>query len=437
MRAVDVIRKKRDGLPLSPAELRAVAAAATTGAWPDYQLSALLMAIVLRGLSPEETAGLTAAMADSGERLDWSDLPAPAVDKHSTGGVGDTTSLVLVPLAAVCGVAVPMISGRGLGHSGGTLDKLEAIPGFRTRLTLDEFRAAVLRRGAAIVGATDRIAPADRKLYELRDVTATVESVPLITASILSKKLAAGPAALVLDVKVGDGAFMKAPADARRLAESLVRVAAAEGLRAEALITDMDQPLGFAVGSALEVAESVATLRGEGPADLEALSVALAARMLRQGGVTDTDAAAEARVRDALTSGRGLEKFREIIEEQGGDPRVIDDPSRLPAAPLRRTLTANRSGFVDRLEAEPVGWAAMLLGAGRETAADVIDPSAGVLLRAKRGDRVAVGDALAELHGRDEDRLTAAAEVVRAAYVIADEPPAPPPLIRETIPGGE
>src|SRR3954454_3947259 len=327
MRAVDVIRKKRDGLALSAAEIDAFVAAATRGEWPDYQVAALLIAVVLRGMDAAETAHLTGAMVRSGERLDWSDL-GPAVDKHSTGGVGDKTSFVLAPIAAACGAIVPMISGRGLGHTGGTLDKLESIPGLRTSLTLDEIRETVRRAGCVIASQTAEIAPADRALYALRDVTATVESVPLICASIMSKKIAEGIGSLVMDVKCGGGAFMKTHADAKRLAESLVSIGTMNGVRTEAILTAMDHPLGKAVGNALEVIESIETLKGRGPADVETLSVTLAARMVYLAGRVASPAEAEGQVRAALMSGRGVEKFRQIIARQGGDPRVIDDYGR-------------------------------------------------------------------------------------------------------------
>jgi pyrimidine-nucleoside phosphorylase len=332
MRAVDVIRKKRDGLELTPAEIEYFVHGVTAQTWPDYQSSALLMALWLRGMSAEETAALTRAMANSGQQLDLSDIPGPKVDKHSTGGVGDKTSLILAPLAAACGVVVPMMSGRGLGHTGGTLDKLESIPGFRVHLDLQEFKQVLREVGCAMIGQTTAIAPADRILYALRDVTATVESIPLITASIMSKKLAEGIDGLVLDVKSGQGAFMKVRAQARLLADSLVAAGNADGLRTEALLTNMDAPLGFAVGNAVEVEECIATLSGNGPADLEELSVKLAARMVRMAGVKATLEAAEAEVRDALDSGRGLEKFRELIQRQGSDPAIVDDPKRLPHA---------------------------------------------------------------------------------------------------------
>ena len=433
MRAVDVIRKKRDGQALARGEVEAFVAGATSGAWADYQASALLMAIVLRGMSADETAWLTGAMVRSGVRLDLSDLPGPKVDKHSTGGVGDKTSLILAPLAAACGVVVPMISGRGLGHTGGTLDKLESIPGFRVGLSLDEFRAALRRAGCALIGQTAEIAPADRKLYALRDVTATVESVPLITASILSKKIAEGIEALVMDVKCGRGAFMKTRADARRLAESLVANGNANGVRTEALVTAKDVPLGRMVGNSLEVVESLETLKGRGPRDLEALSVTLAARMVRLGGLAASPGEAEAKVRAALTSGRGLEKFREVVAGQGGDPRIVDDYSWLPAAPHRAVVTAPRPGWVSGLHAEMVGRAAMLLGAGRERLDQSVDHAVGAVVMAHQGDEVKTGDPLIEVHYRDTAKLGAALALLRDAYEIADAPPATPPLILETL----
>ena len=431
-RAVEIIRKKREGEALDQEAVEAFVAAATSGAWPEYQVSALLMAIVLRGMTPQETAWLTEAMVHSGVKLDWSDLPGAKVDKHSTGGVGDKTSLVLAPLAAACDVVVPMMSGRGLGHTGGTLDKLESIPGFRVGLTLDEFRAALRRVGCALIGQTAEIAPADKKLYALRDVTATVESIPLISASIMSKKIAEGIDALVLDVKCGRGAFMKSRADARRLAESLVAIGKANGVRTEALLTAMDTPLGRAVGNALEVAECFETLKGKGPSELEALSVALAARMLRLGGVA-ADGAAEAKVRDALASGRGLEKFRQIIEQQGGDPRVVDDYRRLPTAPNRTIVKAERSGFLKGLDAELVGRATMVLGAGRNRVEDAVDHAVGAVVLVKPGEAVRAGDALLELHYRHADRLGEALQLIGAACAIGDEPPAPRPIILEAI----
>jgi pyrimidine-nucleoside phosphorylase len=433
MRAVDILRKKRDGQALDRAEVEAFVAAATAGTWPDYQLSALLMAVVIRGMNADETSWLTGAMVHSGVKLDWADLPGPKVDKHSTGGVGDKTSLILAPLAAACGVLVPMMSGRGLGHTGGTLDKLESIPGFRVGLSLDEFRAALRRVGCALIGQTREIAPADRVLYALRDVTATVESIPLITASILSKKIPEGIEGLVMDVKCGRGAFMKTREDAKKLAETLAAIGNAQGVRTEAVLTAMDVPLGRAVGNSLEVIESLETLKGRGPRDLETLSVFLAGRMLLLAGVVDTAEEAGQRVRAALKSGQGLEKFRQIIAEQGGDPRVVDDYGRLPAAPGRRAVSAPRPGFVAGLDAELIGRAGMLLGAGRTRVEDTIDPGVGVMIRAHRGEQVRQGDALVELHYRDPGPLESAVQLAQRAYTIEDAAPAPQPLLLEMI----
>ena len=351
MRAVDIIRKKRDGEVLDRAEIDHFVAGATDGSWPDYQISALLMAIVLKGMGDEETAWLTEAMARSGTRFDLQGLPGRKVDKHSTGGVGDKTSLVLAPLAAACGAAVPMMSGRGLGHTGGTLDKLESIAGFRVDFSSRDIVEALADVGCVIVGQTRDIAPADRRLYRLRDVTATVESIPLITASIMSKKLAEGIDGLVLDVKVGCGAFMKTVKEAEQLAQSMVRAGQLAGVRTEALLTRMDAPLGRTVGNAIEVVESIETLRGQGPRDLTELSVILASRMVLMAGRADTIEAAEGQVREAIASGAGLDRFRRMVERQGGDPGVVDDPSRLPLAPGREFARAPRAGYVTGLDA--------------------------------------------------------------------------------------
>ncbi|HXH05745.1 MAG TPA: thymidine phosphorylase, partial [Vicinamibacterales bacterium] len=325
MHAVDILRRKRDGASLTRDEIRFIAAGAASGDLPDYQLAAWLMAVVLRGMTEEETAWLTEAMADSGERLDLSDVPGPKIDKHSTGGVGDKTSLLVAPLAAACGVRVPMMSGRGLGHTGGTVDKLQAIPGFRLDLSAEDVKAALARVGCVMLAQTEHIAPADRRLYHLRDVTATIESIPLICASILSKKIAEGIEGLVLDVKTGRGAFMRREAEARRLAEWLVAIGTRAGLRTEALLTDMDAPLGLAVGNALEVVEAIEALSGRGPDDLVTLSVLLAARMVRMGGLAGSLEEAARRVRDALASGRARETFARMVEQQGADPRVVDE----------------------------------------------------------------------------------------------------------------
>jgi pyrimidine-nucleoside phosphorylase len=433
MRAVDVIRRKRDGLELPEPAIDAFVTAAACGLWPDYQLAAVLMAIYLRGMSPEETAHLTDAMVRSGKRLDLSDIPGPKVDKHSTGGVGDKTSLLIAPLVAACGGVVPMMSGRGLGHSGGTLDKLEAIPGFRVRLGLDQFREVLREAGCAMIGPTQDIAPADRKLYALRDVTGTVESVPLITASILSKKVAEGIDALILDVKVGDGAFMKDLDAARELAQSLVRVGRLQGLKVEAVLTAMDAPLGRAVGNALEVAECISALRGDGPSDMVDLSVLLSARMLRLAGIVPTDDEGATKVRAALASGAGLEKFRELVRLQGGDPRVADDPGILPAAEKRTPVKAPRPGYVTALLAEAIGVAAVRLGAGRERAEDPVDHAVGVVMHARVGDKVREGQVLAELHHRPGTDLEPALELMAEACRVGDAPPPAAPLVIETV----
>jgi pyrimidine-nucleoside phosphorylase len=429
MRAVDVILKKRDGGLLSREEIQFFVAGVTAGNLPDYQASALLMAIFLRGMSDGETAALTDAMVHSGVRVDLSDIPGLKVDKHSTGGVGDKTSLVLAPLAAACGVPVPMMSGRGLGHTGGTLDKLEAIPGFRVNLSLDEMKVALARVGCAMMGQTAQIAPADKKLYALRDVTGTVESIPLISASIMSKKIAEGIDALVLDVKTGSGAFMKTEADSRRLAESLVSIGRSSGVRTEAIVTRMDAPLGSAVGNALEVIECIEVLKGRGPADLTDVSVALAARMLVLGRVAVDLADGEQQIRDAIASGAGLERFRVLIEHQGGDPRVVDDYGRFPAAPGRHVIGAPCGGFLITLDAELVGRASVGLGAGRDHVEDPVDPAVGIVAVAKPGDELRAGDPILDLHYRHRGRLDVAIALATRAIAIGDQRPVSLPLI--------
>jgi pyrimidine-nucleoside phosphorylase len=435
MRAVDLIRTKRDGGPLERAALDWFVAGVTDGSLPDYQASALLMAIVLRGMTPDETAALTDAMVRSGVRVAYDGLPHIPVDKHSTGGVGDKTSIVLAPLAAACGAPVPMMSGRGLGHTGGTLDKLESIPGFRTGLTLEELRRSVASIGCALIGQTSEVAPADRKLYALRDVTGTVESIPLITASIMSKKIAEGIGGLVLDVKYGDGAFMKTEADARKLAQSLVATGELAGVRTEALLTAMDAPLGRAVGNALEIVESIETLKGRGPQDLEALSVEFAARMLVLSGVERDLGRATDRVREALRSGAGVEKLRAIIRNQGGDPAVIDDYGRLPSAPDRDVVTAPRDGVIAAMRAESVGRAAVGLGAGRDRLDATIDPAVGFIIAAPVGSRVRKGDPVIEIHHRGGRGLAEARRLLEEALHIADVPPPPRPLVLDRIEG--
>jgi len=426
MSAVEIIRAKRDGRELTAAQIGEFVRAAAHGEWPDYQLSALLMAIFLKGMTVDETATLTRQMADSGKVLDLSDIPGVKVDKHSTGGVGDKVSLVLAPLAAACGVTVPMMSGRGLGHTGGTLDKLEAIPGFNVNLTEDQFREALRNVGVGMIGQTAEVAPADKKLYALRDVTGTVESIPLITASILSKKLAEGISGLVMDVKCGRGAFMKTLPDARALADSIQRVGTANGLKVVTMITAMDAPLGRAVGNSLEVIEAIETLRGQEPDDLMELCVRQAEAMARLAGV-----GADARA--ALRSGTALDKFREMVAQQGGDPRVVDDTSLLPLAPDRAQVTAKSAGFVGEMDAEAVGIAAMKLGAGRERAEDVVDPGVGVMVRKKPGEAVAVGDVVFEIYHRAAKGLTRAMELLEGSFTVVDLAPDVGPLVIEVM----
>jgi pyrimidine-nucleoside phosphorylase len=433
LRAVDVIRQKRDGGTLDRTAIEFFVTGATDGTLPEYQVSALLMAILLRGMNAEETAILTDAMVRSGIRVTYADVRGVPVDKHSTGGVGDKTSLILAPLAAAAGAPVPMMSGRGLGHTGGTLDKLESIPGFRTSLTLDELRAAVSSIGCALIGQTSEIAPADRKLYALRDVTSTVESIPLICASIMSKKIAEGIGGLVLDVKTGAGAFMKSLDDSRNLARSLVAIGIASGVRTEALITRMDAPLGRAVGNANEVIESIETLKGKGPADLEDLSVQLAARMLVLSGVAADRPSAERRIRDVLRSGEGLEKFRQVIANQGGDPRVVDNYALMPSASATQTVTAPRDGFVSGLQAENIGRAAVALGAGRAKLEDLVDPAVGIEVERPVGSPVRKGDVVLVVRHRAGRGLGEAMPLLTAAVSVGDAAPVVPAVVVEEV----
>ena len=429
MRAVDVILKKRGGGVLSREEIRYFVDGATAGTVPDYQTAALLMAVVLRGMTAQETAWLTEAMVASGVRLDLRDVDGVKVDKHSTGGVGDKTSLILAPIAAACGVPVPMMSGRGLGHTGGTLDKLESIPGFRVDLSLAEVKRALARTRCVMIGQTAEIAPADKRLYALRDVTGTVESIPLISASIMSKKIAEGIDALVLDVKTGSGAFMKTEDDSRRLAESLVAIGNGSGVKTEAVISAMDAPLGRAVGNALEVIECLEVLKGGGPTDLVDMSIELAARMLVLGKVADDLADADRRARETIRTGAALERFRQIIEAQSGDPHVVDDYSRLPHVPNRHVVEAERPGYVARLDAELIGRASVALGAGRDRVEDAVDPAVGISIRATVRDAVRTGDPLLELHYRDRARLQTALGLATQAIAIRDDQPPRAPLI--------
>jgi pyrimidine-nucleoside phosphorylase/thymidine phosphorylase len=434
VRAVDLIHKKRDGGELTREEIDFLVRGYARGEVPDYQAAAFAMAVFFRGMGPAETSALTESMMRTGEVLDLSDLPGPKADKHSTGGVGDKTSLVLAPLAAACGVFVPMISGRGLSHTGGTLDKLESIPGFDVQLPLSRMRAVLRECGLALVGQTPEIAPADRKLYALRDVTATVESLPLISASIMSKKMAEGIDALVLDVKCGDGAFMRSREDARSLATAMIAIGRGMGRKVAALLTDMEQPLGRTVGNALEVAECVETLKGRGPKDLESLSVELAAWMVHLTGAAPALDAARSRVRDALASGAGLERFRRVVELQGGDPRVCDDPTAtLPRARDTVVVRSDRDGRVARLAARAIGHAGMLLGAGRETVDGTIDPGVGFVFHKKVGDPVAVNEPILTVHAGPSSRLDAALARLREAITVAPEAPPRGPLVLEVL----
>jgi pyrimidine-nucleoside phosphorylase len=421
-RAIDVIRKKRDGGELSRNEIESLVNAYTRGDIPDYQVSAWLMAVVLRGMTRPETAALTDAMLRSGEVLDLSSIPGKKVDKHSTGGVGDKTSLVLAPLAAAAGVVVPMISGRGLGHTGGTLDKLESIPGFNVNLPVAQFRRVLETCGCCMIGQTAEIAPADRKLYALRDVTGTVESPYLICASIMSKKLAEGIDALVLDVKTGSGAFMKNEKDAAFLAELMVETGERMGKQVVALITDMDQPLGNMIGNALEVVEVVEILRGEGPEDLRQLCLELAGWMLHLGGVSDTVAKGKEHSEKLIASGKALDKFRQMVELQGGDPRVIDDPKKLPQAQHTMTLFSQQDGYLASLQCEQVGTACVILGGGRERKEDSVDPAVGIVLHKKVGDAVAAREPLATIYYNAETRAARARQLLEGSYQISDTP---------------
>lgn len=403
----ELIVRKRDGGTLAPEDIRSLIEGYTKGAVPDYQMSAFAMAVFFRGMSFDETVALTLAMRDSGKVVDLASVQAPKVDKHSTGGVGDKVSICLAPIVAACGVAVPMMSGRGLGHTGGTLDKLEAIPGFRVDLPVSRFRAQVRKIGCALIGQTGELAPADKRLYALRDVTGTVESIPLITSSILSKKLAEGIDALVLDVKVGRGAFMKNESDARELARCLVKVGKLAGKRVTAMLTDMDTPIGYTIGNALETAEALEVLHGRGPSDLNELTYELGAEMLRLGGLAKTHAAAVKLIDKAVRDRAGLSKMREIVEAQGGDPRVVDEPDRLALSRHRGEVVAKTGGYVTDLDPLALGYVSMALGAGRIRAEDSVDPGAGVRLHVRVGDRVQKGDSIATLHGSDRSSLSA------------------------------
>ena len=428
-----IIARKRDGHALTTEQIAAFVSGVTSGEWADYQATALLMAVFLRGMSPAETSCLTAAMMHSGAVVNLSDIPGAKVDKHSTGGVGDKVSLVLAPLVAACGVSVPMMSGRGLGHTGGTLDKLESIPGFQVGLTLNAYAAQIRRIGVAMIGQTAELVPADRKLYALRDVTATVESIPLICASIMSKKLAEGIDALVLDVTFGRGAFMKDKARARKLATAMVAIGRAMGKPTRALLTAMDQPLGRAVGNAVEVIESIEALKGRGPDDLMEVTFQLGTQMLLVANAFAKAADARQRLEQAITDGSALAKFRELVAAQGGDASVIDDYSRLPAARLTRAVTTGKSGYVAQVDPMAIAQAALLLGAGRMNASASVDHAVGITDLVKIGERVRANDRLCTVHANDCELLEAAVQQVQAAFKINSRSPATPKLIGALI----
>ncbi len=433
MNATDSLRVKRDGLELPKDALERFAQAAAQGYWPDYQLAAMLMAITINGLTPRETATLTRAMADSGQCFDWSGLPGIKLDKHSTGGVGDKVSLVLAPLLAACGAIVPMMSGRGLGHTGGTLDKLEAIPGFQVVLPVEQVQRQLATIGCAMIGQSAAMAPADRKLYALRDVTATVESVPLITASILSKKLAEGISVLLMDVKVGRGAFMKTVAEARALAASIHSVGTANGLSVMTMLSGMDQPLGEMIGNALEVREALATLRGAGPADLRELCVEQACLLLHRAGLCSDLAAARLLAVQKLDDGSAWHRFQQLVAAQGGDATALEGHTRLPTAEKITPFLAPATGYIGLLDAFEIGMAAVELGAGRRRAEDAIDHAVGFKLGKKLGEPVLAGEPILFIHHRPKQDLANTLERLNRAIEIHQTPPSVAPLIREVL----
>jgi pyrimidine-nucleoside phosphorylase len=433
MRTVDLIQRKRDGEELAPEEIAALVDGYTRNEIPDYQISAFLMAVFFSGMTDREVSALTECMIRSGETVDLSAIPGLKVDKHSTGGVGDKTSLIAAPLAAAAGVVVPMISGRGLGHTGGTLDKLESIPGFRTDLTIDEFREQLMRHKLAFIGQTAEVAPADGKLYSLRDATATVESIPLIASSIMSKKLSVGLDAIVLDVKVGSGAFMKRQVDARRLAQMMVGIGRRMDKRVQALITDMNQPLGYAVGNALEVMEVSQTLQNAGPTDLTRISLELAARMIFLAKLVPTLDEGREMAQSKLLDGSGYRKLKEVIQAQGGNPKVLDQFELLPNATGVREIASPRAGYISVIDAEDIGRASAVIGAGRNTKEDTIDPAVGVILEVKVGQKVEAGAVLCRLYYTGDENLEEAAQQIEDAFRISATPPDERELILEVV----
>ncbi|MDW7675727.1 MAG: pyrimidine-nucleoside phosphorylase [Bacillota bacterium] len=433
MRAYDLILKKRNGFELTASEIKFFVNGYTKGLIPDYQMAALNMAIFFQGLTKAETLHLTLAMMESGDTISLAEIPGIKVDKHSTGGVGDTTTLVLAPLVAAAGVPVAKMSGRGLGHTGGTIDKFEAIPGFQTELAIDDMINAVKNTGVAVVGQTGNLVPADKKLYALRDVTATVDSLPLIASSIMSKKLAAGADALVLDVKTGNGAFLKDLEKAFELAQTMVDIGQGAGRETVAVITNMDQPLGKAIGNSLEIEEAIRTLKGEGPADLEELCLVLGGQMLYLAKAVESASAGEAKLKELLANGLALEKLKELIRSQQGNDKVVEDLSLLPQARHKIAVTAPTSGYIHRIKAEATGIAAMILGAGRETKESVIDLAVGVTLEKKVGDKVNSGDEVAIIYTNDNpnsDKVLTAVDKIIGAYEIKPQAFAAPKLIQ-------
>ena len=433
MRMYDLILKKKQGGELSTDEIRYMIEGFTEGSIPDYQMSAMTMAICFRGMTPRETVDLTLAMRDSGDVLDLSGIKGVKVDKHSTGGVGDKTSLALTPIIAALGVPVAKMSGRGLGHTGGTIDKLECFDGFTTALSEEQFAGNVNTIGIAIAGQTANLAPADKKLYALRDVTATVDQMSLIASSIMSKKLASGSDAIVLDVKTGNGAFMKKLEDSRALAKEMVSIGTMAGKKTVAVITDMDQPLGRAVGNSLEVREAIDTLRGEGPADFKEVVFALGSQMLMLAGRAADEKEARALMEGVIEDGSALDKFAQFVRAQGGDAAPVYDTSLLPVAGKTLEVTAKESGYVHRILAEDIGIACMTLGGGRETKESAIDLSVGIMREKKNGDAVSDGEVLATIYGNDDAKMQAAYEKIAHAYEIAKEPAAFVPVVREYI----
>ena len=437
MRMTDLIAKKRDGQVLTTEEIYSMITGYTEGGIPDYQMSAMCMAILLKGMNEQEILDLTMAMTYSGDVLDLSPIQGVKADKHSTGGVGDKTSLVLCPMVAACGLKIAKMSGRGLGHTGGTIDKLESFPGFSTALTEQQFFDNVNRHGIAIMGQTANLVPADKKLYALRDVTGTVPSIPLIVSSIMSKKLASGADVIVLDVKCGDGSFMKTPGQALELAENLTRIGRRAGRKCAAIITDMDQPLGYAVGNALEVKEAISVLKGEQEGDLLELCLALGSCMLTEAGFAATQAEAQGMLKTAVRSGKALDKLAEMVRAQGGDDSAVYQPELLPQASLQVEVPAPKTGTVSRIHAEAVGLVSMKLGGGRATKEDAIDPAVGVVLKKKLGDPVQEGGSLATVHANDPEKAKEAVALLQDCFEFTSGPVVRPPFIHQILSSGQ